>query len=145
MSRSRPPLPEFAQAAYAAYGAATGHRTYDDRPMPAWDDLGEHIQAAWVCAAGAVSLDTLTALGAASHDGSPEVGDIVLVLMDPADNNGATEAPAIVTRVWSQTTINARVLADSHVLDWRTSLTYVDSLAEVDGAAAVWTWPGAES
>ncbi|WP_405909537.1 hypothetical protein OG742_37045 [Streptomyces sp. NBC_00828] len=141
MSRSRPPLSEFAQAAYAAYGAATGHRTYDDRPMAEWEDLGEQIQAAWVCAAGAVSLSTLATLGAVDHDGSPDVGDIVLVPVDPAESNGARVAPAVITRVWNKTTVNARVLHDSDAVRWRTSLTFVDSLDNAMAGAAVWTWP----
>lgn len=142
MSRSRPPLPEFAQSAYAAYGAATGHRTYDDRPMPAWEDLGEQIQAAWVCAAGAVSLDTLATLGAVSHDGSPDVGDVVLVPVDPAQNNGSRVAPAVITRVWNKTTVNVRVLLDSDAIQWRTSLAFADSLDNAVAGTPAWTWTG---
>lgn len=44
---------ERAQRAYAAYGHATGGLTFDGRPMPAWDDLGETIQQAWTAAAQA--------------------------------------------------------------------------------------------
>ncbi|WP_329564682.1 hypothetical protein [Kitasatospora sp. NBC_01266] len=43
-----------AQLAYTAYGTATGGLTHDDRPMPAWEHLGEPIQAAWTAAAAAV-------------------------------------------------------------------------------------------
>lgn len=42
---------ELAQAAYKAYGDHTGGLTYDGRPMPAWDDLGPTVQAAWTAAA----------------------------------------------------------------------------------------------
>ncbi|MGW0566060.1 hypothetical protein [Streptomyces tauricus] len=139
---SRPHLTDTARAAYAAYGAATGNRTYDDRPMPAWEDLGEKIQAAWVCAAGAAATETLAQMGAARSDGSPEVGDVVLVPADPAENNGARVAPAIVTRVWNKTTVNARALLDGHSIQWLTSLVEVDSLEDAVPGAPVWVWPG---
>jgi hypothetical protein len=42
------------RVAYEAYGRSTGHRTHDDRPMPAWDDLGETVQRAWAASAAAV-------------------------------------------------------------------------------------------
>lgn len=75
----------------------------------------------------------------------PSIGRIVLVPMDPARNNGASVAPAIITRVHSDTTINVRVLADAHgnvTHDWRTSLTYVSEVESLgDGNACQWTWP----
>lgn len=42
---------ERAQRAYDAYGAVTGHKNYLGDPMPAWDDLGDTIQSAWIAAA----------------------------------------------------------------------------------------------
>lgn len=39
-----------ARAAYEAYGNATGGKNYQGLPMPRWDDLGDAIQYAWVCA-----------------------------------------------------------------------------------------------
>jgi hypothetical protein len=141
---SPPTSRELAELAYAAYGKSTGGRNYQGLPMPDWDELTGAIQCAWIEAAGAIALNTIASLTGVSGTLEPSVGDVVLVPMDPADNNGATEAPAIITRVWSKTTVNVRVLADSHVLDWRTSLTYVDSLADAHGAAAVWTWPGGD-
>jgi len=42
---------EKAQRAYEAYGAVTEHKNFQGDPMPAWDDLGDTIQAAWVAAA----------------------------------------------------------------------------------------------
>ncbi|MFI6279663.1 hypothetical protein [Streptomyces sp. NPDC050988] len=140
----KPNTVELAETAYAAYGAATGHRTYDDRPMPAWEDLGARVQAAWVCAAGAVALDTLARVGASNSGCAPDVGDVVLVPMDPVLNNGAAVAPALVTRVWNPTTVNVRILADSEAIEWRTSVVYRDSLDDVAVPAAVWTWPGGQ-
>lgn len=139
---SKPNTVELAETAYAAYGASTGHRTYDDRPMPAWEDLGGQIQAAWVCAAGAVALNVLARLGASDSGSAPDVGDMVLVLVDPAESNGSNVAPAVVTRVWNESTVNVRVLFDSDALQWRTSLVYVDSLDDAVAGAAVWTWTG---
>lgn len=49
--------PTRAQLAYAAYGAVTGHVTHDGRRMPAWDDLGDTIQAAWGAAVAAALPD----------------------------------------------------------------------------------------
>lgn len=52
---------------------------------------------------------------------TPSVGRIVLVPIEPEMNNGATVAPAIITRVWSDTTVNLRVLTDSQNPPlWRT-------------------------
>lgn len=61
------------------------------------------------------------------------VGRIVHVLVDPADNNGADVAPAVITRVWGEphvderdglgerVTINAHVLLDQRTTRWVTS------------------------
>lgn len=73
----------------------------------------------------------------------PSLGRIVLVPIEPEMNNGATVAPAIITRVWSDTTVNLRVLADSHNPPlWRTSSTYTDDLDQRDQTHVnYWTWP----
>lgn len=42
---------ELARRAYEAYGRFTNGRNYRGEPMPAWEDLGVAIQAAWVAAA----------------------------------------------------------------------------------------------
>lgn len=70
----------------------------------------------------------------------PTVGGIVLVSIEPSQNNNSPVAPAIITRVWSETCVNVRVLADSMNLLWLTSLTYVDSLDD-DSPRGSWTWP----
>lgn len=44
--------------AYLAYSEATGGLTHDGRPMPAWEDLGETIQGAWIATATAVAART---------------------------------------------------------------------------------------
>lgn len=73
---------------------------------------------------------------------TPEVGDVVLVPVDPAENNGAAEAPAVVTRVWSASTVNVRVLHDGDAVTWRGSLTYREDLDGIEGVPAVWTRKG---
>lgn len=40
----------FAESAFNAYGDKAGWKTFDDRPMPQWDDVGEVVQARWVAA-----------------------------------------------------------------------------------------------
>lgn len=67
-----------ARRAYAAYGASTGWLTHDGRRMPAWEDLGEAIQQAWLAAANAA---------AASRPPHQHTADefVVHVRLDPAD------------------------------------------------------------
>lgn len=57
----------------------------------------------------------------------PSIGRIVLAPADPVANNGATVAPAIITRVWSDTLVNVRVLLDGHDVEWRTSVALYDT------------------
>lgn len=76
----------------------------------------------------------------------PQLGDTVLVGHDPAFNNHSKVAPAIVTRVWNDTCINARVLPDSVApSEQRFSITYVATVEEIEGddlnRAYRWTWP----
>jgi len=137
---------EFAEAAYTAYGQSTGLLTHDGAPMPGWDELSNRTRQAWTQAAGAVALAAIAGLtGAPAGSTGPDVGDVVLVPVVPDENNGAAVAPAIITRVWSKTTVNARVLGDGNAITWRTSLLYAESLDGALPGAAVWTWPGGES
>ncbi|WP_318202976.1 hypothetical protein [Streptomyces sp. SCL15-4] len=52
-------LSDLGQVAYLAYSEATGGLTHDGRPMPAWDDLGDTVQGAWIAAAAAVAAHTV--------------------------------------------------------------------------------------
>ncbi|MFF7171080.1 hypothetical protein [Streptomyces pseudovenezuelae] len=73
---------------------------------------------------------------------APTVGQVVLVPMDQAVNNGSDVAPAIVSRVWSETSINVRVVEDGPRIEWRQSLEYTDDLSSLDrGELYWWTWP----
>lgn len=58
---------------------------------------------------------------------TPTIGRIVIVPVDPAVNNGATLAPAVITRVWNNELINVRVLLDSDATPWRTSVRLFES------------------
>ncbi|MEV4858937.1 hypothetical protein [Streptomyces ossamyceticus] len=74
----------------------------------------------------------------------PSIGRIVHVAADPSMNNGADIAPAVITRVWSDTVVNVRVLLDGDSApQWRTSLTHTDTLDDVadDVRLSRWTWP----
>jgi hypothetical protein len=66
----------------------------------------------------------------------PSIGRIVLAPADPATNNGADVAPAIITRVWSDNLVNVRVLLDGQGIEWRTSVTLYDTPDAFAEAAA---------
>lgn len=80
----------------------------------------------------------------------PSIGRIVIVPANGNPNNGADEAPAVVTRVWGENpngwTVNVRVLRDSSTAandaDWRTSVTLCETedLAREVGTHTAW-WP----
>lgn len=74
----------------------------------------------------------------------PSLGRIVLVPMDPRHNNGADTAPAVISHVWSDSTVNVRILADGPDVEWRTSVVYTPDLGGFDGDPASlfrWSWP----
>lgn len=147
-------VPNLGEIAYAAYGQSTGNRNFLGDPMPDWSELPDPIQTAWQAAAQAI-VDELQDTGSAvtalqtlePAPQLPSLGRIVLIPMDPALNNGALEAPAVITRVWNDSVINVRVLSDSDRADaeWRTSLQYVDSVDTLDRDDPArlyrWSWP----
>lgn len=53
----------------------------------------------------------------------PALGRIVHVFVDPARNNGADVAPAMITRVWNEEGVNIRVMLDGTETPWMTSVT----------------------
>lgn len=61
----------------------------------------------------------------------PSIGRIIIVPAVPAENNGATLAPAVITRVWNDTTVNVRVLLDGDETQWRTSITLFQTPEEM--------------
>lgn len=72
---------------------------------------------------------------------TPTIGRVVLVQnLEPHINNGATEAPATITRVWGQAgpglyTVNVKVQLDAHSDLWLTSLYLA---VDEDGSAEVY-------
>lgn len=74
----------------------------------------------------------------------PSLGRIVIVHMDPTANNGATEAPAMISRVWTDTMVNVRILVDgSNEVLSRTSVNLFDTQEEAvasGGTYHAW-WP----
>ncbi|MDX3199967.1 hypothetical protein [Streptomyces scabiei] len=79
---THPSTMELARVAYAAYGESTGHRNYQDLPMPDWDELNDRTQQAWVAAAGAVAQAVIeqpaeTAVRAEQPAPRPSIGRIV--------------------------------------------------------------------
>lgn len=68
-----------AQIAYAAYGATTGGLNHRGEPMPAWEHLGDTIQAAWTAAANAVLAIAANTEGSAypGQLSSPDARDAV--------------------------------------------------------------------
>ena len=80
----------------------------------------------------------------------PTIGRVVIACLEQSKNNGALVAPAIITRVWSQTadgswTINIKILADSHDDVWKTSVslypTEEDATTIRPGSDHVCWWP----
>ena len=70
----------------------------------------------------------------------PSLGRIVLAPVDPAQNNGADVAPAVITRVWSDEIVNVRVLLDSDAVLWKTSVALCADEEAAKGLHAVY-WP----
>lgn len=68
----------------------------------------------------------------------PSVGRIVHVTVDGRYNNGSDVAPAVITRVWSDTCVNLRVLYDGPSVapegrqDWLTSWSVHESREALD-------------
>lgn len=78
----------------------------------------------------------------------PSIGRVVIVPREPATNNGAAEAPAVISRVWPERPdgtclINVRVLEDNSATPtWLTSLGLHEDedTARAHGNHVAW-WP----
>ena len=70
----------------------------------------------------------------------PSLARMVLAVVDPALNNGADVAPAVITRVWSDELVNVRVLLDSEAVLWKTSVSLCadEDTARAKGHAVYW-------
>lgn len=67
----------------------------------------------------------------------PTVGRIVhfrFPELEQGTNNHGPLAPAIITRVWSDTCVNLKVIADGPADIWKTSVIQGDGDAQ-------WSWP----
>lgn len=74
---------------------------------------------------------------------TPSLARWVLTRVDPMENNGSDVAPAIITRVWSDSLVNIRVMLDSAASPlWKTSValfdTEEDAAREFTGHYAWW-------
>jgi len=43
--------PALAKAMWGSYSAHAGGKTFDGKPLPTWDELGEERQGCWIAAA----------------------------------------------------------------------------------------------
>lgn len=73
---------------------------------------------------------------------TPTVGRVVLFRsQDPELTGGAPEVPALITRVWSDQTVNLQVMRDGHGATpiGVTSVMYAEDF-EASGQYAGWRW-----
>lgn len=61
-------LRAFAKKGYEAYGNQTDFKNFRGEPMPAWDELPETIQSAWVAAANVIAMETVTDFAKGLHE-----------------------------------------------------------------------------
>lgn len=40
----------YAESAFNAYGEKANWKTWDDKPMPQWNEVGEEVQSRWLAA-----------------------------------------------------------------------------------------------
>lgn len=79
---------------------------------------------------------------------TPSIGRIVTTPADSALNNGSSEAPAVITRVFGLRedggwTVNLRQILDGNDMPWRTSqILYADeATARATGNSGIAWWP----
>jgi hypothetical protein len=76
----------------------------------------------------------------------PSLARAVIAIVDPAKNNGADVAPAVITRVWGENpsggwTVNIKVSNDGPNNEWKTSVLLCDTeeqAREVKTHACFW-------
>lgn len=49
----------FGRASFEAYNVARGGRTYDDKPIPGWDEIPQGIRDGWAAAVEAAHAEVL--------------------------------------------------------------------------------------
>lgn len=76
---------------------------------------------------------------------TPSIGRIVHVIVNPEDNNGSDVAPAVIVRVWSEQSVNVRVLLDGNETPWwRTSIPLYESREALEAGHAQMVISGGE-
>lgn len=66
---------------------------------------------------------------------TPPLGMLLMVAGIPHDlNNGIDTAPAIITRVWSDTCVNVKIFTDGHEDLWRTSIPLFEGAGHYETA-----------
>lgn len=58
MSISEEQVSELAKLGFEAYGKSTGGLTWDGKPIPPWENVGEKVQAAWKAATKVIAETT---------------------------------------------------------------------------------------
>lgn len=98
-------MPDLGRIAYEAYGKDAGWKTFNDRRMPPWFDLGPAVQQHWQAAAAAIvraiHVDLVEAVGGKTVTTAAEPSEpTVYVSTDPAahvawrsDNGDEPEEP----------------------------------------------------
>jgi hypothetical protein len=74
---------------------------------------------------------------------TPTLGRIVIVHgVDPTTNNGSSEAPAVIVRVWGPKAVNLKVLTDGPDDQWWASIAIYEADDEIPAGLLRWaTWP----
>ena len=75
----------------------------------------------------------------------PSLARMVIASVPEPMNNGADEAPAVITRVWNEHpdggwVVNLRILCDSENVIWQTSVRLHDEKPENAAPGDAW-WP----
>jgi hypothetical protein len=68
----------------------------------------------------------------------PTIGRIVIYTYtaEEVHPNDATECPAVIVRVWSETSVNLKLLEDTEENSWKTSVELGGP-----GEPGKWAWP----
>jgi hypothetical protein len=64
------------------------------------------------------------------------IGRIVLVTVDPHSSNGSDVAAAVISRAFTDTCVNVRVLHDGPDVAWMTSIPLFQTRDDLDAARA---------
>lgn len=74
-----------AKLMWGAYATQAGGKTFDGKPLPSWEELGEERQSCWVAAAF-VAADRIEKLEAELHHCFHRIEELQAALLDVIDN-----------------------------------------------------------